>query len=139
MTAPEDSDAYLSVMESHLIEAVEWLRLAVETMGVIAIAVGAAIATAQFFYTILVRRSADFARIRFTMARYLAMALEFQLGADILSTAVAPSWEAIGKLAAIAVIRTGLNFFLAREMKEQEEIIEKLRARPPLPADKELP
>ena len=50
--------------------------------------------------------------------RYLALALEFQLGADILSTAIAPSWEQIGKLGAIAVIRTALNYFLMREMSE---------------------
>ena len=55
--------------------------------------------------------------IRLTLARYLA--LEFQLGADILSTAVAPSWEQIGKLGAITVIRTGLNYFLSLEMREE--------------------
>jgi uncharacterized membrane protein len=43
------------------------------------------------------------------------------LGADILSTAVAPSWNEIGQLAAIAVIRTGLNFFLMNEMKEERK------------------
>jgi uncharacterized membrane protein len=53
-------------------------------------------------------------------ARTLAIALEFQLGADILSTAVAPSWDAIGKLGAIAVIRTALNYFLSREMQEEQ-------------------
>ena len=58
------------------------------------------------------------------MARYLALALEFQLGADILTTAVAPDWDDIGKLTAIAVIRTGLNFFLSREMAEQQTAIE---------------
>ena len=52
-------------------------------------------------------------------ARYLAMALEFLLGADILSTAVAPTWNEIGKLGAIAVIRTTLNYFLSREMQEE--------------------
>lgn len=117
------------VVEDHLVEYVEWLRLGVESMGVMAIAIGALIATYQFFFTIVIERSADFTQARFTMARYLAVALEFQLGADILSTAVAPSWEAIGKLAAIAVIRTGLNFFLAREIKEQAEAIEKIRER----------
>jgi uncharacterized membrane protein len=50
------------------------------------------------------------------MAQHLALALEFQLGADILATAVSPDWEQIGKLGAIAVIRTGLNYFLTREM-----------------------
>ncbi|MCC8407859.1 DUF1622 domain-containing protein [Mucilaginibacter sp. UR6-1] len=51
------------------------------------------------------------------------MALEFQLGADILSTAVAPGWEEIGKLGAIAVIRTGLNFFLSRELAEERSSV----------------
>ena len=60
-----------------------------------------------------------FNEIRLTLARFLALALEFQLGADILSTAIAPSWDQIGKLGAIAVIRTGLNYFLTREMKEE--------------------
>jgi uncharacterized membrane protein len=49
------------------------------------------------------------------------LALEFQLGADILSTAIAPSWDEIGKLGAIAVIRTGLNYFLSIEMREERE------------------
>jgi uncharacterized membrane protein len=47
------------------------------------------------------------------------MALEFQLRADILPTAVAPSWNEIGKLGAVAVIRTGLNHILSREMEEE--------------------
>jgi len=62
----------------------------------------------------------DFIDSRLTLARFLAIALEFQLGADILSTAVAPSWDAIGKLAAIAIIRTALNYFLSREMREEQ-------------------
>ena len=54
------------------------------------------------------------------LARYLALALEFQLGADILSTAVAPTWNEIGQLGAIAIIRTALNYFLSREMKDEQ-------------------
>ena len=64
-------------------------------------------------------RSRDYTGVRLVLARYLALALEFQLGADILSTAVAPTWEQIGKLGAIAVIRTGLNYFLSLEMREE--------------------
>jgi uncharacterized membrane protein len=60
----------------------------------------------------------SFGAVRLTLARHLSLALEFQLAADILSTAIAPSWEQIGKLAAIAVIRTGLNLFLAREVAD---------------------
>ena len=54
--------------------------------------------------------------IRLRLGRWLAVALEMLLGADILRTAVAPTWGEIGQLAAIAAIRTALNFFLQREI-----------------------
>jgi uncharacterized membrane protein len=50
----------------------------------------------------------------------VAVSLELLLGADVLATAVAPSWDDIGKLAAIAVLRTGLNYFLERELKTKK-------------------
>ena len=58
--------------------------------------------------------------IRLSLGRTLALALEFLLGADILKTAVAPTWNDIGQLAAIAVLRTGLNYFLERELTEAD-------------------
>ena len=57
--------------------------------------------------------------VRLTMARWLALALEFELAADILNTAVTPSWADIEKLAAIAAIRTALNYFLEREIDSE--------------------
>ncbi|WP_408641808.1 DUF1622 domain-containing protein [Spirosoma rhododendri] len=54
------------------------------------------------------------------MGRSLALALELELGADILKTAVAPTWNDTGLLAAIAVLRTGLNYFLERELRNAE-------------------
>ncbi len=59
--------------------------------------------------------------IRLSLGRSLALALEFELGADILNTAVAPTWNQIGLLAAIAVLRTGLNYFLERELRNAEQ------------------
>lgn len=59
--------------------------------------------------------------IRLSLGRSLALALEFELGADILNTAVAPTWNEIGLLAAIAVLRTGLNYFLERELRNAEK------------------
>jgi len=55
--------------------------------------------------------------IRVRLGSSVAVALELMLGADVLATAVAPSWNDIGKLAAIAVIRTALNYFLERELR----------------------
>jgi uncharacterized membrane protein len=109
--------------ESGVIEAVLWLKLGVETIGAIIIALGILSAAWLLVKAVARRQTADFTAIRLTLARFLALALEFQLGADILSTAIAPSWEQIGKLGAIAVIRTALNYFLSKEMRaERREI-----------------
>jgi len=50
-------------------------------------------------------------------AAWILIALEFALGADIVRTAIAPTWDDIGQLAAIAGIRTGLGFFLDRDVE----------------------
>lgn len=54
--------------------------------------------------------------VRLRLGRWLALALEFELGADILRTAIAPTWSEIGQLAAVAAIRTALNYFLQQEI-----------------------
>jgi uncharacterized membrane protein len=54
--------------------------------------------------------------VRLRLGRWLALALEFELGADILRTAIAPTWSEIGQLAAIAAVRTALNYFLQQEI-----------------------
>src|SRR5215210_4858301 len=106
-------------VESTIINAVQWLRLIVETTGATIIGLGVLTAAYQFVRALTRPQMESYNQIRLTLARFLAVALEFQLGADILSTAIAPSWDQIGKLGAIAVIRTGLNYFLMREMKEE--------------------
>jgi uncharacterized membrane protein len=58
--------------------------------------------------------------IRIHFGSALTVALELLLGADILATAIAPTWDDIGKLASIAVLRTSLNYFLERELKNNE-------------------
>lgn len=68
----------------------------------------------RIFYKAKSGLSAMEARVTFGSA--VAVSLELLLGADVLETAVAPSWDDIGKLAAIATIRTVLNYFLEREL-----------------------
>jgi len=58
--------------------------------------------------------------VRLRLARWLGVALELLLAADIVETAVAPTWDEIGKLAAIATLRTLLNYFLEREIVRDE-------------------
>ena len=116
---PEHSSTLFGRTEETVVAAVQWLKLGVELVGATIIFLGILTAGALLVKALVARRTADFTAIRLTLARYLALALEFQLGADILSTAIAPSWEQIGKLGAIAVIRTALNFFLSKEMQEE--------------------
>jgi uncharacterized membrane protein len=130
---PEHPITLFDRTEEGVVAAVQWLKLGVELVGATIIFLGIITAGALLVKALLARRTTDFTAIRLTLARYLALALEFQLGADILSTAIAPSWEQIGKLGAIAVIRTALNFFLSKEMQEErkqsgdeKEVVEKL-------------
>jgi uncharacterized membrane protein len=65
-------------------------------------------------------KSERFLNLRLRLGSWWALALEFQLGADILSTTIAPSFAELGKLGAIALIRTFLNYFLSQELLEEE-------------------
>ena len=67
--------------------------------------------------------------IRF--ATWILLALEFALAADLVRTAVAPTWDDIAKLAVIATIRTMLNYFLAKDIAEFEPV-ERSGRSPPL-------
>ncbi|HXC96852.1 MAG TPA: DUF1622 domain-containing protein [Edaphobacter sp.] len=51
---------------------------------------------------------------------WLLLGLEFELAADIIRTAIAPTWTDIGQLGAIAVIRTFLNYFLEKDLEKYE-------------------
>lgn len=51
-------------------------------------------------------------------ARWLVAGLTFQLAADIVESTTAESWDAVGRLAAVAAIRTFLNYFLERDVEE---------------------
>ncbi len=53
--------------------------------------------------------------------RWLVAGLTFQLAADIIETSITTSWDAVGRIAAIAVIRTFLNYFLERDLAEVRE------------------
>ncbi len=96
------------------------LATLVEGVGVAVVAVAILLALWRYAGS-LVRRAAPFPpeSLRLDLGRSLALALEFLLGADILRTAVEPTWEEIARLAAIAAIRTGLNYFLQRELASE--------------------
>ena len=109
--------------EELLKTAVELLVRLVEAAGAVIIFVGAVLAFVRFLDA-SVRQRHDphrFVSVRLGLGRYLALGLEFQLAGDILRTAVAPTLREIAELAAIAAIRTALNYFLGKEIKEEQE------------------
>ncbi len=93
------------------------LASAVEAAAAVVIGLAAARAAARAA-AVFARRGTDEATdgIRLALGRWLSLALEFELAADILRTAVAPTWTEIGQLAAIVVLRTTLNYFLQKEV-----------------------
>ena len=100
---------------------IEYLAGAIEiaAAAVICLAVIEAIARCVPLFARQISQQAK-VDVRLSLGRWLALGLEFALAADILRTAIAPTWQDIGQLAAIAVLRTALNFFLAREIDREE-------------------
>jgi uncharacterized membrane protein len=107
-----------------LADVVDFLVQVVEAAGAAIIFAGAVSAFARFVRVAFRREGmAPFAQVRLDLGRFLVLGLEFQLAADILRTAVAPNFTSLAQLAAIAAIRTALNFFLGREIKEELELV----------------
>ncbi len=111
--------------ESVLRDYVDLLVRLVEGAGAVVIFLGAALAAVGFVRAAFRRHShEEFVRVRLSLGRYLTLGLEFQLASDVLSTAIAPTFAEIGKLAAIAAIRTLLNYFLAKEIERERAEVE---------------
>ncbi len=110
------------IPEDGLRDVVDLLVRLVESAGAVVIFLGAAIAFVRFVVAaIRYREAASFVPIRLDLGRFLALGLEFQPASDVLRTAIAPTFKEIGELAAVVAIRTALNFFLAREIREERE------------------
>ncbi|MGY1763854.1 DUF1622 domain-containing protein [Geodermatophilus sp. SYSU D00779] len=116
-------------MEELLVDALGVLVPVVEACGAAVIVVGALWAFVRFVVVGLRDRDAGaFVPVRLTLGRFLALGLEFQLASDVLRTAVAPTFRELGQLAAVAAIRTALNYFLAREINEERRQLAEDRA-----------
>ncbi len=111
-----------SVSEETVSTVVDGLVLVVELAGAAVIFVGCLVAFVRFVVVGLRERDAGaFVRVRLNLGRMLALGLEFQLASDVLRTAVAPTLREIAELAAVAAIRTALNYFLAKEIAHERE------------------
>jgi uncharacterized membrane protein len=107
-------------MEELLRVIANHVALAAETIAVLIVAFGVAHAVVATVAA-LARgpRGAHWGRsIWATFGGWLLGGLQFALAADIVRTTIAPTWEQIGELAAIAAIRTFLSYFLERDLYE---------------------
>src|ERR687885_2732940 len=105
--------------------AAQAIATVVEGVGIAIVAVAVLVAAVRYMAGLVSRvRPFPPEGLRLGLGRSLALALEFLLGADILRTAVEPSWDEIGRLAAIAAIRTALNYFLQREIAQEARMAE---------------
>jgi uncharacterized membrane protein len=101
-----------------------YVALVLEVVAVILIAYGAAGAVIGLLRRVPVESSGPFARRKHVwvgLGVWLLLGLEFELGADIIRSAISPTWEMLGQLAAIAVIRTFLNYFLEKDVEKYAE------------------
>jgi len=110
------------MIQSYFQSVAQAVALGVDAIAVLIVALAAVDAAIRSVQNALVPSTPFNQRaIWLRFAGWILLALEFSLGADVVATAIAPSWDAIGKLGAIAVIRTFLSFFLARDFKEARE------------------
>ena len=109
-------------MTEWLVEATELSIVVMHAIALLVIVFGTVDVVIRALRTEIVGASREEKRaVWLRYARFLIMALTFQLAADIIETAITTDWEAIGRVAAVAVIRTFLNYFLERDMAEVRE------------------
>lgn len=111
-------------MEALFREIANVVALGLEAASVLIIAVGAIESLYRLVVPVVAHLDTHGVRRRawLILARWLVLSLEFMLAADIVRSAIAPSWDDIGQLAAIAVIRTFLNYFLERDLEEAAQM-----------------
>ena len=101
------------------------------SLGTVLLGLLVTLRQAWFAWRRRLRGPAGFRGVRLTFGSWLAMALEFQLGADIVATSTSPTGAHLVQLAVVAVIRTLLNVFLARDLESEQALqASALEARP---------
>ncbi|HKQ84731.1 MAG TPA: DUF1622 domain-containing protein [Steroidobacteraceae bacterium] len=106
-------------MRDWLISASEVATIIIDAMALLIVAIGTAIAFYSALRMMLSHPDGHERRmVWLSYARWLVAGLTFQLAADIIESSITTSWESVGRLGAIAVIRTFLNYFLERDLAE---------------------
>jgi uncharacterized membrane protein len=105
---------WLALVSEPVITALDALALLVIVVGTIEVSINVVRAAIRPLGSQQARK------VWLRYARWLVAALTLQLAADIIESSVTTSWQTIGRLAAIAVIRTFLNYFLERDVEQEQ-------------------
>jgi uncharacterized membrane protein len=116
--APITRDSKLVMETLHAVA--HWLALALEVIAIGIIGFGAAEALVGIARVAVRPGTSNDERrtVWLKFARWLVAAMTFQLGADLVNTSFDPTWDELGRLAVVAVVRTFLSFFLDREVED---------------------
>ncbi len=117
MAWPRRGELYWEAMEASIGVLTGYLIAAIEAAAGLVVGIAAVQALAGSIASLLRRATQLDAReeVRLRFVKWLALAIDFELAADILRTTMSRSWNDIAQLAAIIVIRTTLNYFLTQE------------------------
>ena len=109
-------------MEELFVEAARFLGLLIEAAAVLVVTFGAGEAFLKLLRVVGTPGTSHGERkaIWRRFGVWLLLGLEFELAADIVGSVFSPTWQEVGKLGAIAVIRTFLNYFLEKDLEEAE-------------------
>jgi uncharacterized membrane protein len=117
-------------VEELFIQAARAAVLLIEAAAVLVVTFGSLEALFKFLQ-VMARPSASHGMRKAIWRRFgvwLLLGLEFALAADIITSVISPTWQEIGELGAIAVIRTFLNYFLERDLENAESAAERAQS-----------
>lgn len=110
-------------MEEQLRALAAMITLIFELVAVLIISVGGVVTLYKMIlYGIQRQLRPHMRKVWLEFAGWILLGLEFMMASDIISTMVSPSWDTVGLLAAIVVIRTFLSFFIERDFEAARKI-----------------
>ncbi len=115
----KDEPTEVAAMKDLLVAATEYAIIVIDAMALVVVVIGTIEAFVGGLKTMLGAATGHQKReVWLRYGRWLVAGLTFQLAADIIETSIAPTWQDVARLGAIAVIRTFLNYFLEKDLVE---------------------
>ncbi|MBE9193506.1 DUF1622 domain-containing protein [Gloeocapsopsis crepidinum LEGE 06123] len=110
----QDVETIVRILDKQVVSIIQLLALFVISIGIIK-------ALLIFVQQALFQSHSGtaFQKSRLEMGYSFSLGLSFLVGASILKTIIAPTWDDIGKLGAIILIRTVLNYLLLQAIAKQ--------------------